>query len=261
MKLKPVTAELTSFPEKILSFISGAKLFDSSCSPLAQVFFIEKDDGYFLKRSEKGALEKEAKLTRYFSLKGLAAEVLEYVSLEKDWLLTRKIKGEDCVAEKYLSQPKKLCDIFAQCLSLLHDTSYENCPVQNHTERYLARAKQNFFSGNYDKSHFPDSWGYKNAEEAFNVVETEGHLLQTNILLHGDYCLPNIILNNWAFSGFVDLDSGGVGDRHVDLFWALWTLKFNLKTDEFYERFIDVYGKEKVNEDMLRIVAALEVFG
>jgi kanamycin kinase len=79
--------------------------------------------------------------------------------------------------------------------------------------------------------------------------------------LHGDYCLPNIILDDWQFSGFIDLDNSGVGDRHVDLFWATWTLFFNLKTDKYRERFIDAYGREKVDEDMLRAIAAIEVFG
>jgi kanamycin kinase len=92
-------------------------------------------------------------------------------------------------------------------------------------------------------------------------VEKRGHLLKTDTLLHGDYCLPNIILNDWEFSGFIDLDHGGVGDRHVDIFWATWTLAWNLKTHNYRERFFDAYGRDKVDEDMLRVVAAVEVFG
>lgn len=85
--------------------------------------------------------------------------------------------------------------------------------------------------------------------------------MQTDTLLHGDYCLPNIILDNWKFSGFIDLDSGGVGDRHVDLFWGLWTLNYNLKTDKYSRRFVDAYGSDKVDIEKLRLIAAIEVFG
>ena len=88
-----------------------------------------------------------------------------------------------------------------------------------------------------------------------------GHLLKTDTLLRGDYCLPNVIFDDWRFSGFIDLDNSGVGDRHVDLFWGAWTLWFNLKTDNYRDRFFDAYGRDKVDEDMLRIVAACEVFG
>jgi kanamycin kinase len=121
--------------------------------------------------------------------------------------------------------------------------------------------EQNKAADTFDKSHFPDSFGYASAEEAWTVVEKHGHLLKSDTLLHGDYCLPNVILDDWRFSGFIDLDCAGVGDRHVDIFWGIWTLWFNLKTDKYRERFIDAYGRDKVDEDMLRVVAAAEVFG
>ena len=255
---KPV---IENYPAELRSLLTGAEIYDSSCSPEASVIFIDKDGGYFLKSAPKGSLEREAAMTRYFHNKGLAANVLNYISDECDWLLTEKINGNDCTAAKYLNQPERLCDIFAEQLACLHTQDYKGCPVPNHTELYLTKAEHNKRTGNYDKSNFPDSWGYKNAEDAWAVVETRGYLLKTDTLLHGDYCLPNIILNNWLFSGFIDLDNGGVGDRHIDLFWGMWTLTWNLKSDKYCERFLDVYGRDKVNDDMLRVVAAVEVFG
>ena len=97
-------------------------------------------------------------------------------------------------------------------------------------------------------------------EEAWQEAETNGIYLQNDALLHGDYCLPNIILNHWKFSGFIDLDSAGIGDRHIDLFWALWTLNYNLKTNQYFHRFLDAYGRDKVTPEKLRTVAALETF-
>jgi kanamycin kinase len=261
MELKPMNIDLSVYPVELKPIITDSKLFDSSCSPEAKVIYIDKDGGYFLKSALKGALKQEAIMTNYFYSKGLSEEVLLYISNENDWLLTKKVPGEDGVAQKYLEQPERLVDIFAERLYMLHHTDFAGCPVQNHTERYIASAKSNYYNDHYDKSLFPDNWGYKSAEEAFGVLEHEGYLLKTDTLLHGDFCLPNIILNEWKFSGFIDVDCGGVGDRHVDLFWALWTLFFNLKTNKYRERFIDVYGRENVNEEYLRIVAAAEVFG
>ena len=80
------------------------------------------------------------------------------------------------------------------------------------------------------------------------------------VLLHGDYCLPNIMLDNWKLSSLIDLGNGGVGDRHVDLFWGAWTLWFNLKTDKYRDRFFDAYGRDKVDEEKIKIIAAAEVF-
>jgi len=261
LKLKQISIDVSTYPDELRAILSGSSIYDSSCSPEARVIFIEKGNGYFLKSAPKGALEHQATMMSYFHSKGLSANVLAYLSAEQDWLLTEKIHGDDCIATKYLEQPKRLSDTIAERLSILHSVNFKDCPVQNYTDLYLAKAKHNKLTGTYSKSHFPDSFGYTSAAEAWAVVESCGHLLQGDTLIHGDYCLPNIILSNWKFTGFIDLDNAGVGDRHVDVFWATWSLFFNLNTHKYRERFIDAYGRDKVDIDMLRIVAAVEVFG
>lgn len=206
-------------------------------------------------------LEKESKMTEYFYSKGLGAEVLNYISNDNDWLLTTAVIGEDCIHEKYLMNPNCLCDTIAYELRKLHETDYTNCPIPDRTAEYLAGAEKNYCMGNYDKSQFPDSFGYCSAKEAYDVLAAGKYALQSKVLLHGDYCLPNIILNNWKFSGFIDVGSGGVGDRHIDIFWGVWALWFNLKTNKYHERFLDAYGKDKADESILKTIAAAEVFG
>lgn len=259
MELKPIQITIEKFPKAIQFFLKNSKTYDSSCSDLAKVIYSES--GCFLKISPKGTLKNEAIETEYMNSLGLSPKVLTYVSEDKDYLITEKIQGFDCVSPLYMDNPKKLCDTLAQTLKMLHSIDYSNCPIQNHTDNYLKLVEQNYASGNYDKSHFPDSFGYSSAEEAYKVVKAHSHFLQTNTLLHGDYCLPNIILNDWKFSGFIDVGNGGVGDKHVDLFWGLWTLQFNLKTNKYFSRFIDAYGRNSIDLDILKVVAACEVFG
>ena len=262
MELKPITINLDDYPSELHPYLDGEKLYDSSCSPEARVVFIDKDSGYFLKTAQKGLLEREAAMTRYYHGKGLAARVVAYhFTVEQDFLLTEKLRGDDCTAVKYLEQPERFAELLGERLSLLHSLDYAGCPVPNHTERYLFRAEQNYKNQRYDTSLFPDNWGYDTPEEAYAVIKENGYRLQTDTLLHGDYCLPNIILDDWRFSGFIDLDNGGVGDRHVDLFWGAWTLFFNLKTDKHRDRFLDAYGRDNIDDDMFHIVAACEVFG
>ncbi len=198
---------------------------------------------------------------RYFNTKGLTSAVLAYISADKDYLLSEKIKGDDCIADKYLAHPEKLCDILAERLRLLHAEPYDGCPIQNHTELLLEAVNRNHRDGTYDKTHFPDNFGFKTAGEAWDVIEQSKRLLQNDTLLHGDYCMPNIILDDWKFSGFIDLDTGGVGDRHYDLFWGIWSLFFNLKTHKYRDRFLDAYGRDRVDEDRIRLIAAISVFG
>lgn len=259
MKRTPVTVQLQDFPVLFHPLFTNAAIFDSSCSPAARVWFLDKEPGFFLKCAPKGTLEKEAMLTRFFHSKGLAAEVLAYQSLDKDWLLTERIPGEDCLDSQYLSDPLRLCDTTAQLLRQLHDTDPIGCPVHR-TADYLATARRNYENKAYDLSLFPDNWGYASPEEAWQVVQQHGYALKSDTLLHGDYCLPNIMLNNWQFSGFIDLDAGGLGDRHIDLFWGMWSLQFNLKTDRYRERFLDVYGRSDICPELFPVIAACEVF-
>lgn len=248
-------------PHDIQRFIAASDIYDSSCSPDARVYFIDKGKGYYLKCSDKGTLEKEAQMTEYFHSKELGAEVINYTSNDRDWILTSAVVGEDCVFDGYLMDPKRLCDTIAYELRKLHETDYSDCPISDRTAEYLATAERNYRTGNYDKSSFPDSFGYRSPEEAWAVLNEGKDALKSRVLLHGDYCLPNIILNDWKLSGFIDVGSGGVGDRHIDIFWGVWTLWFNLKTNKYRERFLDAYGRDKADESILKIIAAAEVFG
>ncbi|MBQ9746981.1 MAG: aminoglycoside 3'-phosphotransferase [Clostridia bacterium] len=258
MKHTPITPDLSLFPECLRIFLAGADVWDSSSSPQARVYFINKACGYYLKTAEKGALSREAELARYFHAKGLAPEVLAYVSEERDYMLTERARGEDMTFRKYLDEPKKLCEVSAELLRALHEQDFSACPVQDHTSRYLATAESNFRAGVYDLSYSPE---FSTAQEAYAFLQQNAHRLKNEVLLHGDYCLPNIILDGWRFSGFIDVGNGGVGDRHVDLYWGAWTLAFNLGTDAYRARFLDAYGRDKAEEEKLRIIAAAEVFG
>ncbi|MBE6645205.1 MAG: aminoglycoside 3'-phosphotransferase [Ruminococcaceae bacterium] len=249
------------FPDEIRTFIKGHDVYDSSCSPEARVYYIDKDKGYYLKSSAKGALANEAAMTSYFHSKGLGVEVLRYFTDDKDWLLTARAVGEDCTHADYLSESKQLCDTLATYLRELHELDFSDCPIADRNAVYLSTVENNCKSGNYDTSAFPDSFGYRSAEEAYSVFSEGKDAICGRVLLHGDYCLPNIMLVNWRLSAFIDLGNGGVGDRHIDLFWGTWTLWFNLKTTKYFGRFLDVYGRDKADESILKIIAAAEVFG
>lgn len=256
-----------ALPEEIGRLCEGARVYDSSSSPEARVYFIDREGGYYLKTAAAESLRREALMTEYFYKKGLAAEALSYISGESDILLTRAVRGDDCTAAKYLDEPKRLCDLVAERLRMLHEADCADCPVRDRISEYISLAERNYRSDSYNKEHFPDSFGYSSGEEAFSALSRGRHLLKNEVLIHGDYCLPNMLLDGWKFSGFIDLGNAGIGDRHIDLFWGRWSMEFNLykhgNTDavRYGERFLDAYGRDLIDTDILRTVAAAEVFG
>ena len=258
MKRTPITPDLSQFPDYFHALL-GCPAYDSSCSQEAQVIFLDREGGMFLKSAPKHTLKTEADMNRFFHSKGRGPEVLHYLSCEKDWLLTRAVPGEDCTNPVNMQDPKKLSSTIGELLRQLHDPDATGCMVDR-TADYIATAERNYRSGNYDKSLFPDNWGYRCPEEAWNVVCQAAPALQHDVLLHGDYCLPNIILKDGKLSGFIDLGNGGLGDRHIDLHWGIWSLQYNLKTDQWTDRFLDAYGRDKLNPQLLDSIRAFEVF-
>lgn len=262
MKRTLISVDFGEYPTLFHPYFRGAQVYDSSSSLEARVIFLDKDEGFYLKISAAGTLATEAEMTRFYASKGLSAGVVEYYTADGyDYLLTPRVLGEDCTSAQYLNDPKRLADTLGTLLRELHDTDFTGCPVPNRLETYLETVKKNYREGRYDLSYrTPEIEGFSGGE-IYRFVFDNAYLLKNDTLIHGDYCLPNVMLNDWRFSGFIDLGNGGVGDRHIDLFWGAWTLRRNLKTDEYRSRFFDAYGRDRVMEHWLPVIAAAEIYG
>ncbi len=262
VKRTRIQADPSVYPRALSTLLSDAVIYDSSCSPEARVIYIEKDAGYYLKTAAAGTLFREAALTRYFSEKGLSAEVLYYETAHgMDYLLTSRVEGEDCCDKRYLDDPKRLAVLLGERLRALHETGFEDCPVKNRMEDYLGTVRENYEKRKYDRSFLSEKLAHFSIDEVYRYIEEHKDVFRSEVLLHGDYCLPNVMLDDWRFSGFIDLGAGGVGDRHIDLFWGAWTMRFNLGTDAYRERFFDAYGRDLVDRERIELVSACEVFG
>lgn len=261
MERIPVAENITRFPASLRNLLSDSVLYDSSCSDTAQVWLIDRDDGYYLKSAPAGTLKAEGLMTGYFHQRGMAAEVLHYEQADADWLLTRRLPGEDCISLQYLEDPRRLCDTLGQLLRMLHETDPANCPIPDRTAGYIAAAAENRRLGKWHPSRLEKSIKHYCADDAWAMVREYSGELNCRTLIHGDYCLPNILLDHWNFSGFIDLGAAGMGDRHIDLYWCIWSLGYNLKTDQYRDRFLDAYGRDKFDPEILRAISAFEAFG
>ena len=259
LKKTPIQINISDFPREFHSLLDGATVYDSSCSPEARVYYIARGCGYYLKKGSRTTLAREAEMTRYFHSLGLGANMLSYLSLEQDWMLSEAVRGEDCTHAFYLDSPERLCDTMAYLLRSLHDRDGSDCPVRDRMTEYKMGAERNYRKCAYDLSYFlgeDASLSY-----IWDTAREGADALVSDTLLHGDYCLPNIMLDGWDFAAFIDVGNGGIGDRAVDLYWGAWTLRFNLGTDRWRRRFLDAYGRDMVDEEKIRIVSAFECFG
>ena len=224
MKKTETKINISDFPQELHYLFDGATIYDSSSHPTMTTLY--SDLGYYIKYAEKGALKKDAELGSLFENLGMGVEVVAYLSEDRDYLVTKEAKGEDALAPKYLDNPEKLCEVLAKAMKYLHSRPTGGVPVSLCMDIY--------------------------------AKGENGNRLKQDTFIHGDFCLPNIILDDWKFSTFIDVGLAGVGDKHIDLYWVLWSLNYNLKTDKYTDFFLEQYGKENVDMELLKLVAEVE---
>ena len=252
-----INVDINSFPKQLAHLLENAGVYDSSSRSNAKVYYL--DTGYYIKVDKRGELEREAFFARMFHKMGLGVEVIEYISLDKDYLVTREAIGTDLT--HCLDTPEKICEILAFSLRKLHAQPINKVPVASVHQRFIDSANGSFDGGYYDESVLMDRYKVNSKEEAWSIMQDNKKLLVADTLIHGDPCLPNVIQNDSKFSVFIDFNMSGVGDKHIDLYWAIWSLQYNLKTEAYTDLFLDLYGRENFNEKMLLVVAAFELFG
>lgn len=245
-------------PESLHPYLQNQKCYDYSSHSGALVLKI--GDDYFLKIDSKGKLQEEARITKWFYQHHLGVEVMGYISKDRDYLLTRAAVGS--ASTSFLNSPESICAILGQELRKLHHSKPDNFPDNHLLENYRQKVKKNHQNGVfYEKALLP-MFHISNREEASQFVSEKGHLLETNAFIHGDACLPNIILKDpQTFSCFIDWGLAGYSDKHIDIFWAIWSIHYNLENDNYIQIFLDNYSRADINWETLRVVAAHEAFG
>lgn len=236
MEKTKIELDINAFPASIHPYMQGGVMYDSSCSDHARVYY--SDLGYYIKVEDKGLLEGEAKMVTLFAGLGLGPEMVLYVSENKDYMVTREAVGEDCISQRYLEEPEKLVKELARTMRFLHES--------------MDGERREAFAG----VDIPRS-------ASMDLYEKQGYLdkVKCDTLIHGDFCLPNILLKDGKFSSFIDVGAAGMGDRHLDIYWVLWSLNYNLQTDKYTDLFLDLYGREQVDMEVLKLVAQVEKLG
>lgn len=247
--------DLSALPQPIASRIGDSDLTDTSGHSGDRTYRIGGPSPAFLKIGPQGKFARAALLQQYWGDKGLSACVEMYISDEYDYLITTPVRGRDGLTPEYLAEPARLAAAFGASLRALHAHSGEDCPVDL-LDNLLAESETRAFQ-QWHMDMLAPFIGPASAEDALAEVRTHAYLLRCDALCHGDYCLPNIMLDDWQCTGFIDIADGGRGDHHYDIAWGLWTLMFNLKDPSYGEIFLDAYGRDAIDPARLRICALL----
>ncbi|MGC9602439.1 MAG: phosphotransferase [Minisyncoccia bacterium] len=70
------------------------------------------------------------------------------------------------------------------------------------------------------------------------------------VLVHGDACLPNFIIKDGKFSGYIDLKDMRIDNKEVDLAAGVWSLQYNFGVG-LGKTFLEKYGVKNPTEEMV----------
>lgn len=161
----------------------------------------------------------------------------------RSFLLMSKITGVMSCDESYLTRPQELTEILAAGLKMLWETDISKCPYHCNLDKKLEMARYNVEHDLVDVDNVePDTFGENGFRSPAHLLDwLEYNRPEEDIVLsHGDYCLPNIFIEDGKISGFIDLGKTGCADRYQDIALCYRSLKDNYEgkySSETYEGF------------------------
>ena len=187
----------------------------------------------FVLKSEpvSGEAENHLAMLRWLEGKIPAPRVLE--TAERDgfrWTLMTRISGEMSCTANYRTDPHRLVRVLAEAMKRLWDVDISDCPVDQTPASKLARARQIVENGLVDMDLVdPETFGENGfPSPAALLAWLEEHAPACEpVLTHGDFCLPNLFLEDWELTGFLDLGRSGAGDKWTDIAILWRTLRDN----------------------------------
>ena len=203
-------------PPSIRSLARGRSIHDTSSSPEARVYALGAEgassNALFAKTAAAGTLAHEARMSTAFHELGLGPEVVEYLpggGTHADWL--SRARSSATTAPPPATSPNRSgCAIPAVRLRTLHELFRTqpgrlDASTSPTCARGIYNVERGWRAGRFDAQVCPRT----TATDAYRIAAEAAGELRTDALLHGDYCLPNIILDDWRFSGFIDLRPRG----------------------------------------------------
>jgi aminoglycoside phosphotransferase len=143
-------------------------------------------------------------------------------------------------------------------LQAIHALSIEDCPFDERNDHKIGLAAKLVENKLVDEDDFDEINQGKTAESLFRELVAAKPAFEDLVFTHGDYCLPNVILENRRLSGFVDWGNAGIADRYQDLALLTRSVIYNFGA-EYEEIVFKIYGIEP-DREKIRFFRLLDEF-
>ena len=176
-----------------------------------------------------------------------------------EYLLLTEIIGTPSF--KFENDNKKaIIKILANGLKIIHSIPIYNCPFDQSLDGQIIRVKEIINQKLVNTDNFDDERKGKNIDQLYSELIDTKPGSEDLVFTHGDYCLPNVLINDSKLSGFIDLGRSGIADRYQDLALCARSIKYNCNDPELISTFFEEYGLNTINDEKLRFYQLLDEF-
>ncbi len=207
-------------------------------------------------------LRSEVERLRWLAGKLPVPQVMGYVEDQgKHALLLSTVPGMMSCAKQALQRPDAVVRALAAGLHTIHALPIATCPFDERDEVKLARARAYRAAGWWDPVDLDaDHQGLSWDELMQNIAATRPTTADL-VFTHGDYCLPNVLIDvtTFAVTGFIDWGRAGIADRAQDLALAARSIAYNLG-EAWVAPFFRAYGPSAPAEARLAFYRLLDEF-
>lgn len=184
------------------------------------------------------------------------------------FLVTRQAPGRPAAADWPRRQRMPVVDAYADFARQLHRLPVEDCPFDRTLKQTVPAAQERAALGEIDAAELDSSRrGWSSTQLIVELVTAARRVRREEpTVCHGDYCLPNVLVDpeNLTVTALLDVGRLGVADRYADLALATRSLadsRLNPQYGKAYaDRFWHRYGETPVDGDRVELYRMLDEF-
>jgi aminoglycoside phosphotransferase len=179
----------------------------------------------------------------------------------QQFMLISEIPGLSSHDEHFRFRPRRIATLLAESLKVIHAVDAAGCPFDQNIDVLLAIAHRRLIANQVNEDDFDPVHQGRPASDLYAELLATRPTDATPIFAHGDYCLPNVLVDpdRLTLSGFIDWGGAGISDRYLDLALAARSITFNLGA-AWVSPFFAAYGLAEFDPARIAFFQTLDEF-
>lgn len=176
-------------------------------------------------------------------------------------MLITEIPGVPSFDARFEGHERQIITVLAEGLRLIHGVDVTACPFDRRLDVMIAAARRRMMAGEVDETAFDAVRQGRTTQSLYDELIAKRPAETDLVLVHGDYCMPNILIDpaTRALTGFIDWGGAGVADRYLDLALAARSITHNWG-EAWVAPFFAAYGLPDVDTVRIAYYQLLDEF-